>query len=847
MEKLEEKPVRKALRLRLEHNRPYEVTDFDLDAFVAEVMKRRPSEKPPSTSEFGPVHRNLYPVPDNTDFLKSVAESLKKYKPMLAKDQKEASCKRKSSFAHHQVLAAYFNARNPYRGILVYHGMGSGKTCSSVALAEKLGGKETRPIWVLTPHALESNYRAEMVKCSKVYRSAQHWASRKEGWVVLPKKEPNFDELGPREQQEVMEQLKTVVDREGAYKFVSFSGLNCANIHSQFAGESNPFEHSVVVIDEVHTLVKHIAANLNNSASPYPLLYEWLMDAADCRVIALSGTPRVSKVTDLGILFNIVHGYIKVWTLKTPKLVEDRRTLRFVHQQVSDGETVKITRTPFGFEAVYDENGALRGLNKVDDVWDDHRFKTELSKVGPLSDNAEKHKLLPDHEESFVPPEVFQERIQGLTSYFPDISKLMPPLLPARVHHAEVAEAFSKEAVVHTVFFPKEVPRIKKAKVDACGAEENAGKREEEVRKTLHLLRERNVFAKLETYSPKLKLLVDHLGKTPNRHFVFSQFSENVEFAAEALVHNLGYAAVKLSAPNPPEQLQWTVAPAPKTKRRLVVYAGSEPEKQLLLETFNRGEADIFLCSLDGVEGISLQDVEHVHLLEPPADPSVTAQIVGRARRMCKNTTDAGVTPHFYLCGEEDKEVYQQAEKKKKEMDRWLELVRETAVDCPLSDGKKCYVAHKSKVYDVSGEKRVLFQAPAVDKKGTQKWVPLFEKEDDVQPVGYQSFEKDDELEVGEPTFYDRDEKPVAGVAALLPPVKKETVVEKRKRLKIETKAGVHFAYVSTATGEQPLYKTKDGDELYGFVDFGPPRTFLDVYRKGTTAEKLFSASFKKV
>jgi len=846
MEKLEEKPVRKALRLRLEHNRPYEVSDFDLDAFVAHVMQRpvTKSKNSESKTDFGPVHRKLYPVPDNTDFLKSVAENLRKFKPMLAKDQKGASCKRKSSFAHHQVLAAYFNARNPYRGILVYHGLGSGKTCSSVALAEKLG-KETRPIWVLTPHALEANYRAEMVKCSKVYRSAQHWASRKEGWVVLPGREPNFDELGPREQQEVMEHLKTAVDREGAYKFVSFSGLNCGNIHSQFVGEGNPFERSVVVIDEVHTLVKHIAANLNNNASPYPLLYEWLLDAVDCRVIALSGTPRVSKVTDLGILFNIVHGYIKVWTLNTPKLVEDRRTLRFVHQQVSDGNTVQVTRTPFGFEAVYDENGVLRGLNKVDDVWDDHRFKTELSKVGPVSETVEKHKLLPDRGESFVSPEVFQERIQGLTSYFPDISKLMPPLLPPRVHTAEVAEAFSKEAVVHTVFFPKDVPRIKKLKVDACGAEENAAKREEEVRKTLHALRERNVFAKIETYSPKLKLLVDLLGKTPERHFVFSEFSENVAFAAEALAHNLGYATVELSPPNPPEQLQWTVAPSPKMKRRMVVYAGGDAEKQLLLETFNRGEADIFLCSLDGVEGISLQDVEHVHLLEPPADPSVTAQIVGRARRMCKNTTDAGVTPHLYLCGEEDKAVHQEAEKKEKEIKSWLDLVKETAVDCPLGDGNKCYTPHKSKVFDVSGEKRVLFQAPAVV-KGAHKWIPLFEQKDDVQPVGYQSFDKDDELEVGEPAFYDRDEKPVAGVAALVS-APKEVPTAPRKRLKIETKAGVHFAYVSVATGEQPLYKAKDGDEMFGYVDFGPPRRFLDVDRKSTTAEKLFSASFKKV
>ena len=399
---MEQKPERKYLKLKVENNKTFEVQDFDLAEFIAAVEKRSPAEGlEASRSGAEPVDATLYPLPDNSSFLESAVQNLKAFKPAMDKEKKTASCDKKPGkrkFAHQEVLAAYFNVQNPYRGILIYHGMGSGKTCSSVAMAENLAGNE-RPIWVLTPKALEANYKAEMVKCSNVYKQSQHWAARKQGWVVLQGRPANFDELGPKEQQEVTAHLAQLIDREKAYRFVSYSGMSCQNIRAQFT-EDNPFENAVVVIDEVHLLVDLIAKNKKNNASPFPLLYEWLLDAEGCRVIALSGTPRANKVTDLGVLYNLLYGYIKVWTVNTPKLVEDPKLKRFIHQQRSVGKKLQVTRTPHGFEAQYDDGaaatGALVGLRKVDDTWDDHKFRTELAKHGVVGDRVEKHKLLPD-------------------------------------------------------------------------------------------------------------------------------------------------------------------------------------------------------------------------------------------------------------------------------------------------------------------------------------------------------------------------------------------------------------------------------------------------------------------
>jgi hypothetical protein len=212
---------------------------------------------------------------------------------------------------------------------------------------------------------------------------------------------------------------------------------------------------------------------------------------------------------------------------------------------------------------------------------------------------------------------------------------------------------------------------------------------------------------------------------------------------------------------------------------------------------------------------------------------------------MCKNKTDAGVTPHLYLCGNDDHTVHRQAEKKKKEMERWLELVKETAVDCPLQNknqNQKCFVppqAYKSKLYTVQGAKRLVYHAVPVV-KGNRKWVQLFEDEDGKKALGFEVFDKDDENEVGDPEFYNDQEQPVDSLAELLTPPSNAAV--RRKKIKIQTQTGVHFVYVDKTSGMVAMYKDKDTDNesLYGYIDFGPPRTFYDELRQPTTLEKIF-------
>ena len=110
----------------------------------------------------------LPPLPDPDACAKSVAESKTRLK----------------MFEYQKFVRDYIQYASPYRGILVYHGLGSGKTCASIAAMEALYQKGQKPVYVFTPASLEENYRGDISKCGPfLFRTNNHWF-----WLPIPQK-----------------------------------------------------------------------------------------------------------------------------------------------------------------------------------------------------------------------------------------------------------------------------------------------------------------------------------------------------------------------------------------------------------------------------------------------------------------------------------------------------------------------------------------------------------------------------------------------------------------------------------------------------------------------------------
>ena len=71
----------------------------------------------------------------------------------LTRDSLKKKSKDFSLMTHQKLVRDYMNLYTPYRGILLFHGLGAGKTCGSIAIAE--GMKTEKQVFVLTMHRLK--------------------------------------------------------------------------------------------------------------------------------------------------------------------------------------------------------------------------------------------------------------------------------------------------------------------------------------------------------------------------------------------------------------------------------------------------------------------------------------------------------------------------------------------------------------------------------------------------------------------------------------------------------------------------------------------------------------------
>ena len=385
------------------------------------------------------------------------------YKKEIEENLENYSCDRAGNndfqlLFHQKIVRDYLNLYTPYRGLLLYHGLGSGKTCSSIAIAE--GFKSDKQIFVMTPASLRTNYIEELKKCGDlIYRKTQFWE-------FISIKFFNLDK-----------QLDEMIKNK--FKFINYNGMRNSHLNTLTLNNTiNPFSNSVVIIDEAHNFVSRIVNKIPEakkgdlSATLSTKLYDLLMRAENARIVLLSGTPIINYPNEIGITMNILRGKIKTWKMKLSiseerKLSQETITKIFKSYAVTNNiidyieykatsTTLVITRNPFGFYALKNEgddykkyNGILAG---IDGDVDDDTFLKIITKVleknrikivsGSL--DIELFNSLPDNLDNFAEyfiegsdkkrttiPKVknmnlFKRRILGLTSYFPDIEALLP-------------------------------------------------------------------------------------------------------------------------------------------------------------------------------------------------------------------------------------------------------------------------------------------------------------------------------------------------------------------------------------------------------------------------------------
>jgi hypothetical protein len=249
---------------------------------------------------------------------------------------------------------------------------------------------------------------------------------------------------------------------------MNYNGLSMKKLNEYTKNNTiNPFDNSVVIVDEAHNLVSRIVNKLGKKKASIGLtLYLLLMKAKNVKIVLLSGTPIINYPNEISILFNILRGYITSWSFKLDILAErqiNTAYLQTLFKSTTQGgnildvleykpanTTLVITRNPHGFfNKTTGKDNAYAGVHlEVGDRGEisDEAFlalvtailKKNNIKVQPNGVSMKEYKALPDTLDEFKNyfieengnlknMNMFKRRILGMTSYFRSAQESLMP------------------------------------------------------------------------------------------------------------------------------------------------------------------------------------------------------------------------------------------------------------------------------------------------------------------------------------------------------------------------------------------------------------------------------------
>lgn len=435
------------------------------------LMSSMDKYRPPVDTDI--THPTKWELPNRKHFFNWVMDTFGQYEIGNAKKSRPYKNRVSDFFPMSNIqrlLRDYLQDSSPVRGMLLYLGLGSGKTCAGITITNanenpnfKLGLAEAlrtkRKVMIFSKTALEVNWIKEIKVCGgDYYRLNNHWVfhagdtpvvrdlmrelqiplqvlEHNKGVFLIDftKTAPNFRELSDIERAKLDYQIDAMLDAR--FEFVHTDNTS---LWKNFNPSS--VNGKVVIWDEVH----HLGNRMSGKSEGGAKFYDMFMNAHDVKILFLSATPIINRIFEITKIYNILKGYMHVLQITFrgtfdsgidyDKIKYNLKKNKYVDQIMVNktSKLVRVTRNPDNFVTAGDSKGLEyrpaenitndQFLEQITRMIEGLGYKVKIEWLPP-------HTLFPEDEENFEQvfynhelnrikkSDVIKRRIAGLTSF----------------------------------------------------------------------------------------------------------------------------------------------------------------------------------------------------------------------------------------------------------------------------------------------------------------------------------------------------------------------------------------------------------------------------------------------
>ena len=610
--------------------------------------------------------------------------------------------------SYQEFVSKFMDYRSPYKSIMLYHGLGSGKTVTTISIYNSLFNFSSLwNVFVLIKATLEN----------------KPWIEDLEKWL----------------NQDNKKEMRSNI------KFIHYDSPFADRDFIEAIRSVDASKKSLFIIDEAHNFINNVYNNVTSkngrrASSIYDYMVREKKDNDETRIVLISATPIINNPFELALIFNLLRpgifpnseikfeekyistGKIKILNPATKNMFQ-RRILGLASFYV--GETPDL----YAKKRLLIKEVSMSDYQT--DIYNSFEFIERQMEIRRMQNRSEEGSFMSYTRQSsnFVFPTI-NDKINGEKRPRPNQFKL------ADIDASKIAEGKTdefKESIkdMETI---KAVDLYKKTLADFILSTNKyfMQKNQDDITKKHTIQDDMKIFKEKYNFKYK-KFMTEHKNKSTLLQALYDSSCKMTAILFYGLrskgpilvysnfVSAEGLEMFKIYL----KQIGYNSYGEGENYYQFLEYHGGidDDKRKKSINIFNQVEnvdgklVKYILIAPAGSEGISLRNIRQIHIMEPFWNETRIMQLIGRAIRQCyhkdlpleERTVDVFRYRSVKKNGEPtvDEKIEDLAKRKQVLIDSFLKTVREAAVDCKLFENHnmmaekyQCFQFNESSLFD---------------------------------------------------------------------------------------------------------------------------------------------------